>query len=206
MGDPKRSRKKFSRPLRPWEGDRIKEENDLKRKYGLKNKKEIWKARSILKRCRGLARDQGALIRAGNKQAEKESVQLLNKLVTQGVLGEDSKLNQILALNVENILSRRLQTLVYEKGLAYTPKQSRQFITHGHIAIRGRKMNVPGFMVPVSDEPFIEFAPSSAMTDESHPMKPKSDYLEVRVRKEEKEKERKQKMESRDRRGGGRRR
>ncbi len=202
MGDPKRSRKKYSRPLRPWEGDRIKEENELKRKYGLKNKKEIWKARSILKRCRGLARDQGALIRAGNEQAKKESVQLLNKLVKLGILEEDSQLDQILALNVERILSRRLQTLVYEKGLAYTPKQARQFITHGHISINGRKMNVPGFLVPMEDELNIEFSHSSALTDESHPMKPQSNYMEIRKRKEEKEKDRLQRMESRGRRGG----
>ncbi len=138
MGDPKKSRKKYSRPLRPWEGERIKEENELKRKYGLKNKKEIWKARTILKKYRGLARDRGALIRAGNEQARKESGELLKRLVKLGILVEGGQLNNILALNVENILSRRLQTLVYEKGLAHTSHQARQFITHGHISINGR--------------------------------------------------------------------
>ncbi len=205
MGDPKRSRKMYSRPLRPWEGERIKEENELKRKYGLKNKKEIWKARSILKKYRGLARDRGALIRAGNVQAEKESVELLKKLIKLGVLQEGTELHHILALNIDQVLSRRLQTLVYEKGLANTPVQARQFITHGHISVRGRKMTVPGFLVPIDDEPHIDYAPFCPLADEHHPMKPKGDFIETRKRKEEKEKERIARMDSRDRRGGRRR-
>ncbi len=205
MGDPKKSRKKYSRPLRPWEGERIKEENELKRKYGLKNKKEIWKARTILKKYRGLARDRGALIRAGNEQAEKESAELLKRLVKLGILVEGSQLNNILALDVENILSRRLQTLVYEKGLAHTSHQARQFITHGHISINGRKMSVPGYLVPVTDEANIDYVKRSPIADEAHTMRPKGDYAEARKLKEEKQKERKARMDTRGRRGGRRR-
>jgi len=205
MGDPKKSRKKYSRPLRPWEGERIKEENELKRKYGLKNKKEIWKARTILKKYRGLARNRGALIRAGNEQAQKESAELLKRLVKLGILVEGSQLNNILALEVENILSRRLQTLVYEKGLAHTSHQARQFITHGHISINERKMTVPGYLVPIADEASIDYVKRSPVADEAHAMRPKGDYVESRKRKEEKEKERIARMDTRGRRGGRRR-
>lgn len=205
MGDPKKSRKKYSRPLRPWEGDRIKEEKELKRKYGLKNKKEIWKARSILKKYRGLARDQGALIRAGNEQANIVSAELLKRLVKLGILEENSQLHHILALNVEHILARRLQTLVYEKGLCHTSKQARQFISHGHISIKGRKMTVPGYLVPILDEPSISYLSRSPLADEAHTMRPKDDYIEIRKRKEEKEKERITRMDSKGRRGGRRR-
>ena len=205
MGDPKKSRKKYSRPLRPWEGERIKEENELKRKYGLKNKKEIWKARTILKKYRGLARDRGALIRAGNEQAKKESTELLKRLVKLGILVEGGQLNNILALNVENILSRRLQTLVYEKGLAHTSHQARQFITHGHISINGRKMSVPGYLVPIADEGNIDFVKRSPIVDEAHSMRPKGDYIEVRKLKDEKQKDRIAKMDTRGRRGGRKR-
>jgi len=205
MGDPKRSRKKFSRPLRPWEGDRIKEENELKRKYGLKNKKEIWKARSFLKKYRGLARDQGALIRAGNEHANKVSAELLKRLVKLGILEDKSQLYHILGLNVEHILARRLQTLVYEKGLSHTPSQARQFITHGHISIKGRKMTVPGYLVPIEDEVNISFLPRSPLADDAHAIRPKEDYIEIRKRKEEKEKDRISKIDTRGRRGGRRR-
>ena len=205
MGDPKKSRKKYSRPLRPWEGERIKEENELKRKYGLKNKKEIWKARSILKKYRGLARDRGALIRAGNEQARKESAELLKRLVKLGILVEGGELHNILVLNVENILSRRLQTLVYEKGLAHTSHQARQFITHGHISINGRKMTVPGYLVPIIDEGNIDYVKRSAIADEAHSMRPKGDYIETRKHKEEKQKERIARMDTRGRRGGRKR-
>jgi len=46
MGKPKFSRKKYETPSHPWQEDRIKAENELVKKYGLKNKKEVWKART----------------------------------------------------------------------------------------------------------------------------------------------------------------
>ena len=53
---PKRKRKKYSRPQRPFDKARIQEENILKDKYGLKNKKEIWKADAAIRRIRNLAK------------------------------------------------------------------------------------------------------------------------------------------------------
>ena len=52
MGDPKFSRKKYETPSHPWQADRIKEENELIKKYGLKNKKEVWKVKSLLRNFR----------------------------------------------------------------------------------------------------------------------------------------------------------
>ncbi|KAF5426797.1 small subunit ribosomal protein S4, partial [Candidatus Methanophagaceae archaeon] len=44
MGHPKKLKKKYERPRRPWVLQRIKDERELAEKYGLKNKREIWKA------------------------------------------------------------------------------------------------------------------------------------------------------------------
>lgn len=188
MGDPKKSRKKYSRPLHPWRAERIEKEKAVERIFGLKNKKEIWKAQSYLKKCRSLAREQSALVRAGNKQAEKESSQLLKKLVAQGVLKEGCKLHDILALEVEDMLGRRLETLVYEKGMAHTMKQSRQLIVHGHIAIGGKKVTVPSYFVLVDEEPLITYASTSPLASEGHIMRPGGNIFELRKQKEEKEK------------------
>ncbi len=203
MGDPKKSRKKYSRPLHPWQGERILKENGIKRKYGLKNKKEIWKAQTMLKKWRVLARDQAALIRAGNKQAEKESSELLKKLIRLGILKEGCKLHEILALELEDVLERRLQTLVYEKGMAHTTKQSRQFIIHGHVSILGRRINVPSYLVKIDEEAHISYANSSPLDEDKHAMRPQGNILEARQKKEEKEQMRKEKM-SRNRGRGGR--
>ena len=76
----------------------------------------------------------------------------LNKLVNLGLLQKGQGLDDALALTVENILDRRLQTIVFRKGAAKTPRQARQFITHGHLSIEGRRMVYPSYMVPAEEE------------------------------------------------------
>ena len=52
MGDPKRPRKKYETPRNPWREDRLREELVLVGEYGLRNKRELWRAASILRRYR----------------------------------------------------------------------------------------------------------------------------------------------------------
>ena len=181
MGDPKFPRKKYDTPSHPWEGERIKREHELVEKYGLKNKRELWKAETFLRRIREQARK--LLARAGEEQAEKEKEKLLKRLAKLGILPENATLDDVLALTVEDILARRLQTLVYLHGLAKTPKQARQFIVHGHIAINGRKVRVPSYLVKKEEEDHITYSYSSPLNDELHPMRPKAE--EIMLRKEE---------------------
>ena len=47
--------------------------------------------------------------------------------------------------------------------------QARQFITHNHIFINTRKLNVPGYMVLREEESKISFNPSSSLSNEEHP-------------------------------------
>ncbi len=173
MGDPRFNRKKYETPKHPWEADRIKEEWELQKKYGLKNKREIWKAKSMLRNFRAQARYLQAKLRYGDPQAEKQEKQLFSRLIRLGILNEDgATLDAILSLTVEDVLRRRLQTVVYLKGLARTPKQARQFIVHGHIAINGRRVTVPGYLVRKDEEPTVEYYEHSPLADEMHPMRP----------------------------------
>ena len=80
MGDPKFSRRRYQTPSHPWQKERIDSENELIKKYGLKNKRELWKVQSLLRRFRQRSRILQAQIRYGNKQAEKERDQLLGRL------------------------------------------------------------------------------------------------------------------------------
>ena len=172
MGDPKFSRRSYDTPSHPWQGERIKAEVVLVKSYGLKNKTEVWKAQSVLRNYRKQARELQALLRGGDAQAKKEADALLNKCGRIGVLPlEGATLNDILTLTEKNILGRRLQTLVFEKGLASTIGQARQMIVHGHIFMNGHKVTVPGYIVTRNEETTIEFNPASPYTAEMHPMR-----------------------------------
>lgn len=176
MGKPKFSRKKYETPSHPWQEDRIKAENELIKKYGLKNKREIWKAETTLRRYRGQARELLARIGSDNPQVKRESEQLLMHLTRYNILPLNSTLDDVLALDTEAILARRLQTLTYLKGFANTPKHARQLISHGHIAIDGRKITVPGYRVTKDEESKISYVTGSPLTDPAHPARPTSDF------------------------------
>jgi len=142
----RRIRNKFRRPKRPWDSARIKEEKNLLKEYGLRRKRELRAAEEVLRKFRQRARD---LI--GKEDKEKERI-LLEKLSKLGILKKGSALDDVLALTINDILNRRLQTIVLQKGLAKTPKHARQLITHGHISIRGRRTTFPSYLVSVDEE------------------------------------------------------
>ncbi len=157
MGHPKRRRKTYEKPRRPWEINRIKEEKELAEKYGLKNKREIWKAASIVKKYRREIREILAEI-AGMKPTEhtlKKKEDILASLKRRSILKEGEgapKLEDVLALSIEDVLERRLQTRVHKKGLANSLKHARQLIVHGHIAVNGRRVTIPSYIVDVEEE------------------------------------------------------
>jgi len=182
MGDPKFARKKYETPSHPWDKDRIEAENALIKKYGLKNKREIWRAQTMLRKFRAQARSLLGKVTSSDPQVKRETEQLLSRLHRLGILPENATLDDVLALDVESILKRRLQTIVYLKGLASTPFQARQFIVHGHICIDNKRVTAPGYMVLKKEENMIEYHPSSPLTDSTHPARPS---IEFAVRKKE---------------------
>ncbi|MCQ2086146.1 MAG: 30S ribosomal protein S4 [archaeon] len=172
MGDPKFSRRSYDTPSHPWQGERIKAEGILVNKYGLKNKTEVWKAQSVLRNFRGQSRDLQARLRGGEIQAKIEANALLAKCGRIGILPlEGATLNDILTLSEEAVLSRRLQTVVFEKGLSNTVNQARQMITHGHIFMNGHRVTIPGYIVTRKEESSIMYDPASPFNNELHPMR-----------------------------------
>ncbi|MEM2874951.1 MAG: 30S ribosomal protein S4 [Candidatus Hadarchaeales archaeon] len=155
----KRQRKKYLRPSHPWEKERMDAEDQLLRKYGLRRKREIWRTQTILRNFRRQARD---LLAAAGPQAELETRQLLSRLQKLGLVGENATLDDVLGLTVEKLLERRLQSVVHRLGLARTQREARQLIVHGHIAIGGKRVNVPSYLVPVEEEPLISYAEGSS--------------------------------------------
>jgi len=154
MGDPRKTRKKFKRPLKIWDNTNLEREKTLVQAYGLKNKRELWKMETVLSKKRYSARSLLALPLEERMQREQE---LLKSLARLGMLDEKASLDDVLTLTVESLLERRLQTIVWRKGLANTANQARQFITHRHIAIDGRRATAPSHMVTAEEEKKIGY-------------------------------------------------
>jgi small subunit ribosomal protein S4 len=148
MGHPKKQRKKFEKPKRPYDKERIEREEKVKRDYGLRRKKEILRAEGIVRNFRRRARSLQA------EPDEEEEKKLLEKLNKLGLTC--SKLEDVLSLKLEDLLSRRLQNIVYKKNLANSVKEARQFIVHGHVTVNKRKVLWPGYLVPPEQEGEIE--------------------------------------------------
>ena len=153
-------KKKFKKPITPWDKERMGKESILLKTFGLRRKHEIWKAESILRSFRRRARDLAA------KRDKTQERILLDKLYKMGLLGKNADLDDVLSLTGENLLERRLQTIVFKKKIANTPKQARQFITHGHIAIEGRRTIYPSFSVTRELENKISYYETSPIKKE----------------------------------------
>lgn len=153
-----RRSKRYSAPRHPWRAERIEEEHGLAKEYGLRRMKEIWKMQAILRNWRDQAK---AIIGLPEEKKEKAEKILLTKLQRIGVVGQEADLDDVLSLALRNILEKRLETVVYKKGMARTPRQARQFIVHNKVMVNGEKVSSPSYVVkPVDVVSFtLGFAP-----------------------------------------------
>ena len=158
MGDPRRLKKKFKKPKHPFQKERILEELEFIGKYGLRNKREFWKMRTVLGNWRKIARESRSLPQEKAKEVQQELIRKLNRL---GVIGAEAQFEDVLLLTVDDILKRRFQTLVFEKGLTKTVYEARQRIIHKHVAIGDKLINSPSYIVKLEEENLIRYAPSS---------------------------------------------
>jgi len=168
MGDPKRQRKKYETPRFPWRSDQFNLELKLMGEYGLRNKRELWRIHTMLSGYRKAAR---ALLAAPVEERVKPERELLDRLYRMGLVEQDALIEDVFDLNVEDVLARRLQTLVFRLGLARTPQQARQLIAHGHIAIGEQRFSSPAYLVKRGEEASINYASGSPITDGKHPLR-----------------------------------
>lgn len=166
MGDPKKIKKKYSKPRHPWQKARIEEEKLLVIEYALKNKREVYRTNALIKKFIDHFKEINVLTTA---QAQLEKEQLAARVKKLGFISADKDIEAVLDLKVKDALERRLQTLVFKKKLARTIKQARQFITHRHILVDGVVVDAPGYIVPVAQENLISFIARSPLFSELHP-------------------------------------
>jgi len=166
MGDPKRQRKKYETPRFLWRRDVLQAELKLLGIYGLRNKHELWRHETTLSKFRGIAR---SLIGRAPEEREKMENELLTKLKRIGILQETAALDNVLDLTIEDLLERRLQTIIFRKSLAKTSYQARQLITHGHIIIGNRRVTIPSYIVSREEEAQITYSQQSTLVNPAHP-------------------------------------
>lgn len=152
-----RKSKLYARPMKLYEKSRIQEEDDLMKTYGLKNKREIWKTLSKVNYFRRRAMALAQL-------TKEEQEVFFNKLKNLGL--NTNTIADVLDLQVEDLLKRRLPTIVAKKKLANTVKQARQMVVHKKVLIGGNVMSSPSYIVPVSDESEIK------IKEKKKPIKP----------------------------------
>jgi len=162
MGDPKYPRKVWRKPKRPLNYELKMEELKILGTFGLRTKRELWKTHTELSRVRHQARSLLALRQ--EVREEKEPI-LMKSLARIGLVSGDATLDDVLNLNANDLLSRRLQTIVTKKLGFKTPYQARQAVIHGHIMIGDRKVNIPSYTVTVEEEGSIHFSPESKIPE-----------------------------------------
>ncbi len=174
MGDPKKIRKKYETPVHPWIKSRIEEEKKLSREFGTANKKELWKMETVLKKLKDQAKK---LLSDTSKQGQIEAEYLFKKTKDLGLAEGEITFDTILGLKLEDVLGRRLQSIVFKKGLAHSVKQARQFITHEHIQVDGKVITSPSYLVRVNEEVGVGFVTSSPFFSEDHPERASKERL-----------------------------
>ncbi len=162
MGDPKYPRRTWRKPKRPLNYDLKMEELKTLGTFGLRTKRELWKAHTKLSGVRKQARSLLALQK--DVREEKEPI-LMKSLAKIGLVSSDATLDDVLNLKVTDLLTRRLQTLVSKKFGFKTPYQARQAVVHGHIMIGDRVINLPAYTVTTAEEDNIRFTPESKLPE-----------------------------------------
>ena len=168
MGDPKKQRKKYETSKNPWSKDQIVVETKLSGEYGLRNRRELWRYRTMLSKIRQITR---SLLGTSEEEREEIEPKFLKKLSRLGILPEEAKIDNILDLDIRDLLERRLQTVVYRLGLAKTIHQARQVIKHRHVEVSGRIVSIPGYLVSRLDEANINYSANSVLSDEAHSLR-----------------------------------
>jgi len=170
MGDPKRLNRLYDVPRMKWNKQRILSDRKIMDEYGLTRKKELWKAETEVRELRKRAR---LLLAGRSDNFEQRKKELLGRLVSLGIFTKEHKIEDVLKLTLTDFLDRRLQTIVYRRGLALTPLQARQLITHGHIAINGRTRSIPGSIVRADETVSYSNSKIKNVIDKSIEMKGK---------------------------------
>ena len=155
--------KVFKRPKKPFEKERLDMELNSVGKYGLKNKIEYLTAQYALAKIRKAARELLTLEKTDSRRMF-EGEALLKRMIKLGVLKtEEASLDFVLGIKTEQLLERRLQTVVFKRHMANSVHHARVLIRQRHIAVGKQLVNIPSFLVRVVSEPHVQHSLTSCI-------------------------------------------
>jgi small subunit ribosomal protein S4 len=102
----------------------------------------------------GLKTRPGKLSDYGLQLREKQKLKRMYGMLEKQFSLYFAKANQMKGVTGENLiqlLERRLDNIVYRMRFASSRKQARQLISHGHIRVNGKRVNIPSFSVRTND-------------------------------------------------------
>ena len=125
----------------------------------------------ILKRCRslglapqflGVNKESKRQPKRQNRKKSEYGIQLTEKQKAKFIYGvlerqfrgyydKAKKMEGIAGENLLILLERRIDNVVYRLGLASTRRQARQIVRHGHIAVNGKRLDIPSALVYAGD-------------------------------------------------------
>ena len=118
----------------------------------------------VLKRCRQLGLDPVVLGYSSSKTSKREpkrrrkeseyAMQLREKQKVKfhGYFNKAKSMPGITGDNLMIILESRLDSVIFRLGFARTRKEARQIVTHGHITVNGRRVDIPSYRVKAGDK------------------------------------------------------
>lgn len=124
-----------------------------------------------LKRCRALgiepaligrSRKSTRKVRATMRKVSEYAIQLKEKQKAKFIYGvlerqfrnyyyKAKKMTGVTGENLLILLERRLDNVVFRLGFSNTRRQARQFVTHGHITVNGKRVDIPSALIKVGD-------------------------------------------------------
>ncbi len=181
MGDPRKFKNHYSSTKRPYDMTMLEEERALKKKYGIRRKREIRKMEYIWKNLRKRAR-----LLIAEKDKEKTNL-LFKKIDSYGLCQNEKSLESILALKLEDVMERRLQTIICKLNLANTPGQARQYVVHRHVSVDGVIIFSPNYIVKKEEENKIILTPKLDRGEEATTKKEVEETKDIKPKETVKE-------------------
>ncbi|NIZ18670.1 30S ribosomal protein S4 [Entomospira culicis] len=114
----------------------------------------------LKKKPQGPGQERGRKMRGKQSEYAKQLIEKQKIRFAYGVSERQFRNTFAMAKRLEGLtgdnliilLEKRLDNVIYRLGLAPTRSAARQFVSHGHIYVNGRRVNIPSFQVNVNDE------------------------------------------------------
>lgn len=90
----------------------------------------------------------------GMQQKEKQKAKFIYGILEKQFRGYYEKATRMPGQTGENLMilcERRLDNVVFRLGLATTRKQARQIVSHGHLLVNNKRVDIPSYLVSEND-------------------------------------------------------